>query len=633
MRPYLLQLWSSVFLFFSRLSKLKSRSCRNPERKDAPKLKIDRETTYVTGPLDKDGNVDYPAVLTELLGKGVSPENNANVLLIRAVGPGSRDQKAAEFQKLLADYYKKLGMDWSESGDRPAEYYKKLGIEKPPERGDYFVDLHDYLKKNVKLEPVKLAEKEAELNRALLRPWTSKSHPVAAVWLKTNEKPLALVIEAGKRSRYFAPVHAPEDTFYTADAPQYELIINNDAAKKKGVSIGKALEFLNIVLDSPSFDGGNLNLISGFHKVRLPEDLENLFVKNDRDEVVPFTEFMEVKMKPGLNRIANALVIRAMLQLGEKRWNDAWSDLLACHRLARVIGSSPTLLENSTAMAIDAIAGRGDLVFIDRADIDAKQFLQCMNDLQALAPLPSIANSFERGERLLMLDLAAKARKDGFSRLYQLYLLGEKKHVVAFDKQYIAEKMGLETLGLLDDVDWNPIFRECNRSIDEIVAILREKDRAKREKSLQMFEEKQKTNDKTKADDLLMRLKGMTSVEKTKFLLRSFNPRVEGIRAIQLAADRGEQMRRNLQIAFALAAYRRAEGKYPQSLEPLVPKYLARVPTDYFSDKPLTYRLTEKGYELRSNANGKNDGPKLDEGQPLEFPNIRMPVAEQKSKR
>ena len=35
-------------------------------------------------------------------------------------------------------------------------------------------------------------------------------------------------------------------TFYSSDYPQYELVINNDVAMQKGVSIGKALDNLNI---------------------------------------------------------------------------------------------------------------------------------------------------------------------------------------------------------------------------------------------------------------------------------------------------------------------------------------------------------------------------------------------------
>jgi hydrophobic/amphiphilic exporter-1 (mainly G- bacteria), HAE1 family len=99
-------------------------------------------------------------------------------------------------------------------------------------------------------------------------------------------------------------------TFYTADYPQYELIIDNDRAMQKGVSIGKALDSLNILIGS-TYEQGFI-LFNQFYKVyaqalpefrRLPEDLDNLFVKNDHGDMVPYSAFMTTKKKQGLNEI------------------------------------------------------------------------------------------------------------------------------------------------------------------------------------------------------------------------------------------------------------------------------------------------------------------------------------------
>ena len=99
-------------------------------------------------------------------------------------------------------------------------------------------------------------------------------------------------------------------TFYTADYPQYELIIDNDVAMQKGVSIGKALDNLNILIGS-TYEQGFI-LFNQFYKVyvqaspefrRFPEDLDNLFVKNDHGDMVPYSSFMQIKKKQGLNEI------------------------------------------------------------------------------------------------------------------------------------------------------------------------------------------------------------------------------------------------------------------------------------------------------------------------------------------
>src|SRR5262249_32384345 len=99
-------------------------------------------------------------------------------------------------------------------------------------------------------------------------------------------------------------------TFYSSDYPQYELLINNDAAMQKGVSIGKALDNLNILIGS-TYEQGFI-LFNQFYKVyvqaspefrRMPEDLDNMFVKNDKGEMVPYSAFMTIEKKQGLNEI------------------------------------------------------------------------------------------------------------------------------------------------------------------------------------------------------------------------------------------------------------------------------------------------------------------------------------------
>ncbi len=99
-------------------------------------------------------------------------------------------------------------------------------------------------------------------------------------------------------------------TFYASNYPQYELIIDNDVAMQKGVSIGKALETLNILIGS-TYEQGFIRF-NQFYKVyvqaspefrRFPEDLEYLFVKNERGDMVPYSSFMKIEKKQGLNEI------------------------------------------------------------------------------------------------------------------------------------------------------------------------------------------------------------------------------------------------------------------------------------------------------------------------------------------
>ncbi|MEQ8472879.1 MAG: efflux RND transporter permease subunit [Marinoscillum sp.] len=99
-------------------------------------------------------------------------------------------------------------------------------------------------------------------------------------------------------------------TFYAANYPQYELVIDNQMAMQKGVSIGNAMENLNILIGS-TYEQGFIRF-GRFFKVyvqsgpeyrRFPSDLTDLFVKNEHGEMVPYSSFMKLVKKQGPNEI------------------------------------------------------------------------------------------------------------------------------------------------------------------------------------------------------------------------------------------------------------------------------------------------------------------------------------------
>lgn len=99
-------------------------------------------------------------------------------------------------------------------------------------------------------------------------------------------------------------------SFFAANYPQYELVMDNDLAMQKGVSIGKAMDNLNIMIGS-TYEQGFIKF-DRFFKVyvqsdpkyrRLPSDILNMFVKNEEGEMVPYSAFMKLKKTQGPNEI------------------------------------------------------------------------------------------------------------------------------------------------------------------------------------------------------------------------------------------------------------------------------------------------------------------------------------------
>ncbi|MBG9378224.1 efflux RND transporter permease subunit [Panacibacter sp. DH6] len=99
-------------------------------------------------------------------------------------------------------------------------------------------------------------------------------------------------------------------SFFATNYPQYELEIDNKAAMQKGVSIGKALDNLSILIGS-TYELGFIKF-GMFYKVyvqaapeyrQLPDDILKLYVKNDRDEMVPYSSFLKIKKTQGMNEM------------------------------------------------------------------------------------------------------------------------------------------------------------------------------------------------------------------------------------------------------------------------------------------------------------------------------------------
>jgi HAE1 family hydrophobic/amphiphilic exporter-1 len=99
-------------------------------------------------------------------------------------------------------------------------------------------------------------------------------------------------------------------TFFSANYPQLDLVVDNQAAMQKGVSIGKAMDNLSILIGS-TYEQGFIKF-GQFFKLyvqadpkfrRLPKDLNDLYVANEKGEMVPYSAFVTLKPKQGLNEI------------------------------------------------------------------------------------------------------------------------------------------------------------------------------------------------------------------------------------------------------------------------------------------------------------------------------------------
>jgi hypothetical protein len=494
---------------------------QEPPKAKKPPFTVSKETTYVTGPVDKDGYIDYVAALNQRLGKGITAETNANVRIWQAVGP-------------------------KPEGGNPmrAEFFKYMGIAPPPEAGDYFIDFYKYAREilGVVLAP----DVNDDLSVAGRYPWTVKDFPTVATWLSAMQKPLDLVVDGCARPHYYSPM---------------------------------------VPTVGPDGPNGLIScLLPAIQKCRT---------------------------------LATALTTRAMLRLGEGKPEAAWADLVATHRLARHVGRGSTLIEGLVSMAIEAIVSRSELVFLDRAGLDAKGVRACVRDLDALPPMTTAADMVDHGERFFFLETVMRIAAKGLDAVEGFGVLDK-------DDPRLPKRA-------FEDVDWDPALRDGNLVFDRLSAAMGEPDPTLRKAAFDKIEAQFK---KLKADlmadedrplfepDAAPQTKGKVFGE---ILLCTLVPAVV---KVSVASGRAQQTWANLRVAFALAEYRAEHKAYPKSLNELAPKYMAKVPGDLFTGKPLTYKAMGAGYLLYSfGQNGKDDeGRWFDDVPQGDDPRVLMPV-------
>jgi hydrophobic/amphiphilic exporter-1 (mainly G- bacteria), HAE1 family len=99
-------------------------------------------------------------------------------------------------------------------------------------------------------------------------------------------------------------------TFYSASFPQFLLVVDNEKAAQKGVSVGDALENLSTLVGSNyetsfiKYDRQYKVMVQALPQYRVsPDDILKLYTKNEKGEMVPYGAFMRFEKVFGLSEI------------------------------------------------------------------------------------------------------------------------------------------------------------------------------------------------------------------------------------------------------------------------------------------------------------------------------------------
>jgi len=473
-------------------------------------IAISTETTFLTGPLDEQGYVDFIEAVNRRASKGATPENNAAAVFWKVWGP--------------PDGF----------GDNTGEFYRRLGIDPLPEEGDYFVPLSDFIDNLPPEEQPRSplpgnpdADRESDpshwLRQAGQRPWSGDGYPLLAKWLAANGGALDRFVAGTKRPEYYSPL--------IADAEGDDLLL----------------------------------------AVLMPDSMH-------------------------AREVTRALVARAMLRLDAGQVEEATEDILACHRLSRLVADDGnTLIASLVGVAIDHMACDATQAMLTGGKLSEAQIAAFRAQFGKLPPWPPMADAIDYGERLMYVDAVCSVARGGTPELAKLAGLGGDNSTIQKIIDWISKT----------SIDWNRVLRMGNETFDRLVTIARLEAPTERRRAQREFEDEIKQlAAEVKSGKAYFRLllkeksvAGVLSHQTGLVFISLLMPAIRNALRMEDAARVNIDL---TDLTFALALYKQRHGAYPEKLDELVPKLVEKLPQDHFTGEDYHYRRTDEGFLLYS---------------------------------
>jgi hypothetical protein len=273
---------------------------------------------------------------------------------------------------------------------------------------------------------------------------------------------------------------------------------------------------------------------------------------------------------------ASALLIRAALELDTGENDRCRRDLLTVHRLARLMGQAPTLIERSVAISIEDAACRLERAIANSGKLSAGQSRALASDIVALDGLPDFSDGIDVAERFMVLDFLQSAARAGPARAAVIF------------RSFAPRSLPPSVVFRWSPVPYEECMRECNHCYDGLLAAIHQPTYRQRHAALELAERD------------IEKMSGHNSISRllsADWPMALFMP---NLNFFEIRWETSRAQRRLTEVALALAASKIDHGAYPATLTELSPKDLKTVPLDPFSDKPFIYRPNAATYTLYS---------------------------------
>ncbi|MDR2169171.1 MAG: hypothetical protein LBP59_03420 [Planctomycetaceae bacterium] len=504
------------------------------------RLRISPETTGITEPLTADGRVDYFAAFESMYIDDLSPAtNNGQRLLIAACGP-----RILEMNALL---------------DRIGEWEKvPLNEDAKTWFNNYWIPLCE----NIYIDPYKkpMFYDKRDFISYMKKYFKEQKEAAGEKYDNENENDV---------DKLYKELTA--GTWKREEHPE---------ASKWLDEYSEVLDYFGMCVRKPHFANWRKKYEDGsLLSVLLPD------VQSNRS-------------------FATSLRLRICERIGRGDIDGAWHDIMSIKYLSRHYVNENFIVINLVGIAVDAIANDATKLLLIHCQPNEKQLAKFISDLDNLPEFnpKGLTLAFDR---LLLFQTIQLFQSKGY-----LQLLDELDTAPASDLLIVMFRLlarlpyDANIAGKHLTKIWNEIELK-NIKHSAINPALRRQYAEQLEKVVGKYSEKIKSTRKVFGISIPNDFYRIPLIRTRSELLAEYivSYFTSAMQTATLSFDRYDALNEMQRLAIILERYKLANGKYPDKLDDLVPKYIDIVPIDPFTGKAtFVYKLSDP-----AKAESKND--------------------------
>ena len=284
-----------------------------------------------------------------------------------------------------------------------------------------------------------------------------------------------------------------------------------------------------------------------------------------------------------IRQISQALAIRSHARAAAGDVAGARDDAMTLHRLARLLGQAPTLIERIVAIAIDINACKADRAIASTGKMSAADLREYAAELSALGDLEGAVPAIDAGERYIVLDTTQRMAHLSPMEAGRFY------HSMSNDGAAPAP-----FLFPFLPIPYEQSMIDANAWYDGLLAALREPTYAQRHEAIERWTQ---GIQEVSHGSFLSSKDSALHVCFADWALQLFMPSLSRFQK-RWETDRAQL--RLTQVALLLDAWKLDHHEYPASLDDLAADAKKALPLDNFTDRPLIYARSSTGYTLHS---------------------------------